>query len=205
VTGAGVRALASAAEPWRSATSHPFLDAVRDGTLPTRAFDRWLEQDRLFVTSLARAWGLVLAGAPAEHLPLLADGIAAFVGEIGWFDDLADERGLDRSPAALPATARYHEHLLEMASEPFPAAMAAMWAVEAAYLEAWRSTLPGAPAYRAFVEHWTGPNFAGFVDRIEMAVDDALATASPIVREQAAGAVRATVRHEADFWAMTWS
>lgn len=47
-----------------------------------------------------------------------------------------------------------------MAAEPHAVALATMWAVEAAYLEAWRTARPGAPAYRPFVEHWTSDAFA---------------------------------------------
>lgn len=201
----GVRALATRdAARWRAATSHPFLDGARTGDLPVASFDRWLEQDRLFVATLARAWARMLAVAPDEHLGLLSDGIAAFVAEVAWFDDLARTRGLASGAAPLDATAAYQEHLLAAAGRPFPVALAAMWAVEAAYLEAWRSARPGAPAYRAFVEHWTDPDFADFVERLEAAVDAALVT-EPTRVDAAAAAVAEIADHEAAFWAMTWS
>jgi thiaminase len=62
-------------------THHPFLDGVRVGSLPGPAFDRWLERDRLFVETLARAWALMLAEAPAGDLSLLAEGVTAFVAD----------------------------------------------------------------------------------------------------------------------------
>ena len=34
---------------WRKAIRHPFLDGVREGTLPEGVFERWLVQDYLFV------------------------------------------------------------------------------------------------------------------------------------------------------------
>jgi formylaminopyrimidine deformylase / aminopyrimidine aminohydrolase len=190
---------------WTAATSHPFLDGAADGTLPTNAFDRWLEQDRLFVEALARAWGLLLAAAPVEDLGLLSDGIAAFVAEVAWFEELGTERGLAIPAEPLPATDAYNAHLLRMAGEPYPVALAAMWAVEAAYLEAWRSALPGAPAYRAFVEHWADDAFGAFVARLESAADRALAGASAAEVDAAAGAIAETAGHEAAFWAMTFT
>jgi len=45
---------------WRPATHHPFLNGASAGSLPGPAFDRWLEQDRLFVETPARGWGLML-------------------------------------------------------------------------------------------------------------------------------------------------
>lgn len=189
---------------WAAATSHPFLDGAADGSLPAAAFDRWLEQDRLFVEALARAWGLLLVDAPAGDLDLISDGIATFVAEVGWFEGLGTERGLAIPAEALPVTGAYNAHLLQAAGEPYPVALAAMWAVEAAYLEAWRSAQPGALAYRSFVEHWTDDAFAAFVARLETAANRALAGASAAEVDGARRAVALIVGHEAVFWAMTF-
>jgi len=190
---------------WREATSSPFLDGARSGDLPAAAFDRWLEQDRLFVEAGARAWSRLLIAAPADDLPLLADGIAASTAEMVWFGELGVERGLAIPAEPLPAAAAYHADLLRLAGEPYPVALAAMWAVEAAYLQAWRSALPGAPAYRPFVEHWTDAAFATFVDRLQAAADGALGGASEAEVEAAADAVTVIAEREAAFWAMIWT
>ncbi len=192
-------------DQWHAATHHPFLDGARTGSLPAEAFDRWLEQDRLFVEVLARAWGLLMAKAPAEDLQLLADGISAFVAEMAWFVELGAKRGLVIPAVPLPAAVDYHAHLVAMAQEPYAMGLSAMWAVEAAYLDAWRSALPGAANFRPFVEHWTDQGFASFVERLEAAADRALAEASPAEVEAAARAVAETAEHEAAFWDMTWS
>ncbi|MPY94126.1 MAG: TenA family transcriptional regulator [Acidimicrobiia bacterium] len=190
---------------WWAATHHPFLDGVRDGTLPGTAFDRWLGQDRLFVETLARAWAAMLADAPTDDLGLLADGVSAFVAEMAWLETLGAERGLAVPAQPLPAAVDYHAHLRRTAGGPYTVALAAMWAVEAAYLEAWRTALPGASAYRPFVEHWTDGSFVAFVGRVEAAADRALASASAAVVDAAADAVALTAGHEAAFWAMTWA
>ena len=200
-----VRALAHRDEArWRAATSHPFLDGVRTGELPNDAFDRWLVQDRHFVEALTRAWATIAAGAPGADLQLLADGISAFAGELAWFDGVAAERALAPEPP-LPAASAYAAHLHQVAGQPYAVAMAAMWAVEAAYLDAWRSARPGAAEYRAFVEHWANDDFAAFVTRVESVADVALGSASRGVFDAACAAVDATLDHEAAFWAMTWS
>ena len=67
---------------------------------------------------------------------------------------------------------------------------------ELAYLEAWRGAAPGAPAYRAFVEHWTTPDFARYVDDLGLQVDSAGAD------EEAFLAVCALER---EFWEMAWT
>ncbi|HUF33213.1 MAG TPA: hypothetical protein VMN58_08420 [Acidimicrobiales bacterium] len=190
---------------WTAATSHPFLDGAADGSLPAAAFDRWLEQDRLFVETLTRAWGLLLVDAPTDDLALISDGIAAFVAEVEWFEELGTERALAIPAEALAATEAYNAHLLHAAGRPHPVGLSAMWAVEATYLEAWRSALPGAPAYRPFVEHWTDAAFAAFVARLETAADRSLAEASAAEVDAARQVIALTVGHEATFWAMTFT
>lgn len=190
---------------WRAATSHPFLDGARTGALPSGAFDRWLEQDRGFVATLAEAWRTIRASAPADDLALLDDGIAAFEDEIAWFQVLAAERRLVVPAAALPKAAAYQADLLGVANQPYAVALAAMWAIEATYLEAWRTALPGAGDYRRFVEHWTDDAFVAFVARVEAAADRALHAAPDDVVDLAADAIARIADHEAAFWAMTWS
>jgi thiaminase/transcriptional activator TenA len=190
-------------ERWRAATTHPFLVGAADGTLPPAAFDTWLAQDRLFVEGLARAWARLLVRAPAAELPLLADGIAAFVTEVTWLEEVGATRGVPVPADPGAVTAAYDAHLQRAAEAPLAVALPVMWAVEAAYLAAWRSARPGAPAYRAFVEHWSDEGFADFVARLEAAADRALAGA-PAQVEAAADAVARTLGHEAAFWAMAW-
>ena len=200
-----VRELAAAGpEVWQAATTSPFLDGARTGHLPAPAFDRWLEQDRLFVEVLARAWAQLLVNAPTADLPILADGISAFTAELTWFTELGAERTLDIPAPPLPATDAYLTDLARLVREPYPVALAAMWAVEATYLEAWRSASPGAPAYRPFVEHWTDAAFADFVARLEAAADRQLDAASADQVDAAAAAIAVIAEHEAAFWSMTW-
>ena len=190
-------------DAWVRATTSPFLDGVRDGTLTDAAFDRWLEQDRLFVEALARAWARILAGAPGRDLALLSGGIAAFIAEVEWFDGIVARRGLDPSPDPLPDAAAYIDWLGEVAARPYAVALSAMWVVEAAYLDAWRGAAPGAPGYAAFVDHWTSSDFAAFVDQLEAAANVALGEAAPPDIEAAANAIAATADHERRFWELT--
>ncbi len=158
---------------WWTATHHPFLDGARAGALPASAFDRWLEQDRMFVETLARAWAQVLTEAPTGDL-LLADGINAFVAEMDWLEHVATGRGLAISAVPLPAAAAaYRAHLGARPASP----IRSRWRP----CGRWRTTTsrrgaplsPGASAYRVFVEHRTDDTFAAFVARLEAAADRA--------------------------------
>ncbi|MCZ2837731.1 TenA family transcriptional regulator [Modestobacter sp. VKM Ac-2985] len=158
-------------ESWRAATAHPFLTAVRDGSLPAGAFDTWLVQDARFVADLLRFQARLLARAPRPAQAVLAGGLVALVEELAWFEEQAVARGLDLTAPALPATAAYAELLDRLDAAEVPVALTALWTIERTYLDAWTTALPGAPAYREFVEHWTVPGFAGYVAGLETAAD----------------------------------
>lgn len=160
-------------DAWRGATAHPFLQAVRDGSLPPAAFDTWLVQDARFVADLLRFQARLLARAPRPAQAVLAGGVGALVEELAWFEQQAAARGLDLTAPALPATAAYAELLDRLDGAGVPTALTALWTIERTYLDAWSAAAPGAPAYREFVEHWTVPAFAGYVTGLEEAADAA--------------------------------
>jgi thiaminase/transcriptional activator TenA len=159
------------ARAWRGATDHPFLAAVREGHVPTGAFDTWLVQDARFVADLLRFQARLLARAPRPAQAVLAGGLVALVEELAWFEEQAAVRGLDLAAPALPATARYAELLVRLDTADVPTALQALWTIERTYLDAWSAARPGAVEYREFVEHWTVPGFAGYVAGLEQAAD----------------------------------
>mgnify|MGYP001134013547 CR=1 FL=1 len=67
------------------------------------------------------------------------------------------------------------------------------------------SNAPGAPAFRAFVEHWTVPEFSIYVENLARAADAALSLADPDAQAEAVAAFLEVAQQEADFWQMTWS
>ncbi|WP_448641808.1 thiaminase II/PqqC family protein [Geodermatophilus sp. URMC 63] len=159
-------------DAWRGATTSPFLDAVRDGTLPAGALDTWLVQDAHFVADLLRFQARLLARAPRPARAVLAGGCVALVEELDWFTRVATERGLDLAVPRLPATIAYGDLLYRLDAADVGVALTALWAVERAYLDAWSTARPGAPQYRQFVEHWTVPGFASYVAALEAAADE---------------------------------
>jgi thiaminase/transcriptional activator TenA len=192
------------AAEWRAATRHPFLDGVRDGTLPADAFRSWLAQDRLFVEDLLRFQARLLARAPRHAQAVLAGGLVALEAELGWFEAQAGERGLRPDVERQPATEGYRRLLAELDGRPFAAGLVALWALERAYLDAWGWASPGHPSYRPFVEHWTVPAFGAYVAGLAAAADRALAE-SPEGAGPAEAAFGETVRAERAFWEMAWN
>jgi thiaminase len=156
---------------WERATRHPFLLGVRDGTLPAGAFDTWLVQDHHYVGDLLRFQARLLARAPRAAQFVLAAGSLALVEELAWFEELAASRGLDLGGRRLPATVAYRELLDRLDAAVVPAALTGLWAIERVYLDAWTAAAPGSPEYARYVEHWTAPGFAGYVDGLAAAAD----------------------------------
>ena len=102
---------------WTAATRHPFLDAVREGTITDLAFDRWLGQDAVFVGDLLTFQARLLARAPRPAQGVLAGGCVALVAELDWFEVQAARRGIDLGQPALPATLAYRPTLTASASK----------------------------------------------------------------------------------------
>ena len=188
---------------WRGATQHPFLDAVREGALPVGTFEAWLMQDYLFVADLLVFQSRLLARAPRPDQAVLAGGLVAVEAELGWFEEKAGELGLELGVPPHPATAAYRDFLLGLEHEPYAAGITALWALERAYLEAWKNASPGHPDYREFVEHWTTPQFADYVAGLEKAAGSALSFGDE--GERAEAAFLEVTRHEKEFWEMAWS
>jgi thiaminase len=193
--------IAEQPQRWQAATSHPFLDGVRDGSLPPAALNRWLAQDYLFVERLLRMQARLLARAPGADRLVLAQGLVGLAEELRWFEELAIERSLGLAAALLPANAAYCAYLDSLDSLAYTVAITALWAVEQAYLDAWLGARPGAAPYRALVEHWNTPGFVGYVAGLTDAADRALA-AERAHEVAARDAFRAIAEHERAFWGM---
>src|SRR6266568_130575 len=135
-------------DAWRAATRHPFLDAVRDGTLDPRAFTTWLAQDYIFATDELTVQAPLIPSAPRSAQNLLIRNLAALDAELTWFEEKAKALDLSLDAAPHPVTAAYGAFMKTFDQLPFAAAIVATWAIERAYLEAWQSALPGQPKYR---------------------------------------------------------
>ncbi len=182
-------------DAWRAATRHPFLAAVRDGTVPVAAFDTWLVQDSRFVSDLLVFQARLLARAPRPAQAVLASGLVALVDELAWFEEQAAVRGLDLGASAMAATAAYAGLLERLDAADVGTALAALWTIERTYLDAWSAARPGAAEYREFVEHWTQPGFAGYVAGLEAAADGVPAPDADAVFTEVVAA-------EVAFWGM---
>ena len=156
---------------WQAATGHPFLAGVRDGSVPEDSFDRWLAQDYLYAQALVRAQSRIAAAAPFADVGLLAGGVVATVGELGWFEEMAARRNVALDAPMHPTNRAYCDFQLALTYSGYPAQITAIWALERTYLDGWQGARPGAQPYREFVKRWTTDGFRSYVGDLQAAVD----------------------------------
>lgn len=197
--------LARYAAAWRAATNHRFLAGVRDGSVPADSFDRWLAQDYLYAQALVRAQCRIAAGAPFADVGLLAGGVVATVGELGWFEEMATWRGVALDAPMHSTTRAYCDFLQALTYSAYPAQITAIWALERTYLESWDGARPGAQPYREFVERWTTDAFRAYVGDLQAAVDRQLEASAGEQAQQAEDSFCWVTRYERGFWDMAMS
>jgi len=182
---------------WEQATRAPFLDAVASGEIAPEAFSRWLAQDYLFARDLLSFQSLLLSRAPRGAQAVLIGGLAAIEQELGWFESHASRLGLTLDVEPLPACRAYNDYLvLSGYEQPFPGGAAILFGVEVSYLAAWSALKPQGP-YAEFIERWSSPRFADYVDSLKTMVE-----AHPHPEQQ--NHFNRVLEHEREFWRMAW-
>ena len=111
---------AAAQDEWTAFTRHPFVLALRDGTLPPAAFRTYLVQDYRFLVHFARAHALaVLKADTLADMRAAARGIAAILDQemdlhvrycAGWGISPAE---LEATPEEHPANVAYTRFVLD--------------------------------------------------------------------------------------------
>jgi thiaminase/transcriptional activator TenA len=187
----------AAGDLWPAATHARFLDAVANGSLPAEAFQRWLVQDYLFAQGLVSFQALMTAKAPRDAHKLLIGGLTALDLELAWFEQHAAGLRLDVHSPAHGVCRRYVDFLIASAyTQPFAVLAAILFGVEVAYLAAW-SALPPEGRYAEFITRWSNAQFGEYVRGL-------LGVAQRYSDASQQRAFDEVLRHERDFWQMTW-
>lgn len=192
-------------DEWTTATVHPFLQGVQDGTLAEEAFFTWLAQDYHFAGTLLDSQCLILMKAPRADQSLLIGGLIALEDELSWFEANAGVFNIDLSVAVLPTNQAYRDFLLALQYKSYAAQITCLWALERVYYDAWSSALPCQPKYQEFVERWSTAGFKAYVDALEASVNKALAEATVEQRKEAELYFKWTLLYEKKFWDMAIS
>ena len=186
-----------AGELWDLGTRAEFLDTVGDDSLPDYAFNRWLVQDYLSVREFSGFASLTVGKTPRPGQSVLIAGLSALDDKLDWFEAHAEARSLDLGAELHPACQRYVDFLIAASySEPFQVLLALFYGVEVAYAVTW-SRLEVRGPYAEFISWWTHEDFRAYVRVLSTLADE-----HPHPRQQAM--FNEVMRHERDFWRMTW-
>ncbi len=186
-----------AGELWPQAIHANFLSAIGDGDLPREAFERWLVQDYLFAQGLTTFEAITVAKTPRPAQKVLIAGLAAMDAEMDWFEEIARNRNLDLSAVPHPTCRRYVDFLVASAySLPYEVLLAVLYSVEVSYLCAWSELNPIGP-YAEFIQRWSNPQFVEYVRQLLQLCDGHQ-------HEDQQQYFNEVLRHERDFWKMTW-
>lgn len=186
-----------AGDRWQKGTEAEFLDAIRDGTLPEEAFQRWLVQDYYFVKGLTTFLAITIAKTPRPSQKILVAGLAAFDTELDWFEQHAAKQSLDLTTAMHPRCKRYVDYLVASAyTQPFEVLLAMLYGVEASYMSGW-SALEASGPYAEFIDRWSNDLFVDYVGEL-------LKTCNRHPHDSQQTQFNEVLRHEREFWRMTW-
>ncbi len=200
--------LLSEARPiWEAMTAHPFLHELATGRLPRERFDFWVQQDYRFVQDGLRFLALLIARAPDDELRYgLLDAAVAFRNELTIFEDYAHQQRLELQVEPTPVCLGYASFLLATAATgSLGEALAALWGAEKAYYDAWstvRQVVGLAGPYARWIENWTSPQFAAWVEWLGTQLVRCSSTGEyPAIRR----VFLATARYEYLFWDMVYT
>ena len=191
------RLVSGAGDLWDLGTRAEFLDAVGDGSVPAEVFNRWLVQDYLFVRGFAVFAALAIARTPRPGQSTLIAGLSAVDDELAWFESHAYTRSLRLDVELHPVCRRYLDFLIAAGySQPTEVLLAIYYGVEVAYTVAW-GRLEAKGPYAEFIERWTNEDFQAYVRLLAKLADE-----HPHQQQQPL--FDEVMRHEQDFWRMTW-
>ncbi|MFC5387096.1 thiaminase II [Aquamicrobium segne] len=154
--------------PWHDYTHHPFVEGMKDGTLPRAAFLNYLRQDYLFLIHFSRAWALavVKAGNLAEMQAASATVHALLHFEMALHVEICEGEGITRAELEAaeeaPANMAYTRYVLEAGfSGDFLDLLAALAPCIMGYGEIGARLLQeaGDTPYRNWIETYGGNEF----------------------------------------------
>jgi thiaminase/transcriptional activator TenA len=192
---------------WKAILSHRFLASVADGSISERAFKTWIAQDYLFVREEIPFLGILLAKAPPDLRPALADAVQALNHELELFRQQAEAHGVALDGVEMSPTCHaYVQFLMATAyGRSFEEGFAVLYGVEKAYLDSWawvKGHQSSPSPWQAFIDNWTSHAFQDFVDWLAGTLDRLVVGASEADLARMEDLFLLTARYEYLFWEM---
>lgn len=172
-----------AAGPWRDYSRHAFVEGLRDGSLPRKAYLNYLQQDYVFLIHFARAWALAAAKAETlEEMKMAAATVHALVHhEMQLHVETCAKEGISQAELeATPEAAEnlaYTRYVLEAGySGDFLDLMAALAPCVLGYGEigARLANDPRQTPYRGWIDTYAGQEYQDVCRGVGLLIDRAL-------------------------------
>src|SRR5919106_3780720 len=168
---------------WAAMAGHPLVLGLAAGTLPDRALQAWVQQDRIFVVQERRVVAALRAhGLPSRLDDLLADLDRSLVLEAEAFTQTAIDHAVAPEVEPWPVCLGYTSYLRCAAYDGALEGLTALYAAERAYLDTWTAVAqlsPADSAYHGWIQNWTGEPFRAFVGALGRGLDQLAGAPSP--------------------------
>lgn len=200
--------LAHAAALWPRVIGHPFIQAVCDGELSEDGLSRWVVNDYHYnVEYLRFLAGLVTIAPTPEATEVMASGLVA--NQVGYdrLKLLAERLAIDLESEPAPTTLGFAAFLQAQLNRGWDVALAALYASERVYYDAWssvRSVADRSTPYWPLVEAWSDQDFADWLGDLAQLVDISVPRGTGPTRE-ALLAFERVVRFELQFWSAVYA
>lgn len=175
---------AACADQWQAYTHHPFVEGMRDGTLPRAAFLTYLVQDYRFLVHFSRAWALgIVKAATLDEMRACSATVHALVdGEMALHVGICAAAGISKADLLAteeaPENLAYTRYVLETGySGDFLDLLAALAPCVLGYGEIGARLMreAGETHYRDWIETYGGADYQAMCQTRGAMIDKAVA------------------------------
>ncbi|KAL5983550.1 hypothetical protein ACLOJK_017637 [Asimina triloba] len=197
------------------ATRHPFILAIKDGSVDFSSFKRWLGQDYLFVREFVPFVASVLLKASKESddgsdVEVILGGVASLHDEISWFKKEASKWDVKLLGVAPQTPNKDYCRFLESISSSeveYTVAITVFWAIEAVYQESFSLCLERDSRTPTELletcQRWGNNGFKQYCDSLRQIANRCLEKSPETVLRKAEDAFLRVLELEVGFWDMS--
>jgi thiaminase/transcriptional activator TenA len=162
-------------ELWPRVYSHPFVRAVADGSLDDDAFARWIAADHYFNIEYQRFIAGLVATAPTPRsVEVISVGLASVQSGLDRIRRVAARFDIDLDVDPGPTTVGFTAYLQSRLLLGWEVGLAALYASEKVYFDAWSSIRPTArrdTPYWTMADVWSDEIFGHWISAVCRQVD----------------------------------
>jgi len=155
---------------WKSFAAHPFVQRLREGSVPPVAIARLLTQLYYFDELMMRFQLGILRQAPREHRVLLAQVVLNMVEEMDWLLS----QGIDLSEPPDPSRQTYQAFFQDLQCLPYPQLTVMHWAVHQVFMDTLKTIEAPDEHLQAILERWADDGFGAILYDLAVLADEAL-------------------------------